>query len=444
MMPRLYDVSSTCHLPGPAPAGCRVIPALVSSALALASAGCTTPQLDSRLDLPASFATSREAAEPDVQWWESYGDPVLSELIVQAAHANRDIASPPPSACAPPGREDDQPLRPPAQPGGDGQCRPATAAVAVARQATRNEQSLHGPERLVGSGSHRPSAGRRGHRRGRGGASEAQARGVRLLADVAKLFSPGRRTAPAGNGTRHLRPRTERTLRLVTARQQVGLASPSMSNGRAPVPPRHAGMPRLATLIAVSRHRLAVRSAPSDRQDRPFPSRHQDPAGTPRTASQPAGASPGPAGAACPSWRPRTGVASKQKYQWFPRLFVSALFGREGSGCERHGARIGRFGNIAGLLTMPLLDWGPNQRRQRIAESAQSEALLRYEGWHRRRRSRMWRTAWLSLRDERERARRAAKGPHGRRKWPSNTPSPTSISGDGSICYRCSIANAHA
>ena len=29
--------------------------------------------------------------EPEVAWWESYGDPVLSELIRKAARENRDV-----------------------------------------------------------------------------------------------------------------------------------------------------------------------------------------------------------------------------------------------------------------------------------------------------------------------------------------------------------------
>src|SRR5262252_6300399 len=59
---------------------------------ALALAGCATPVLKPSLDLPDRFtAAPASDQEPDVAWWDSFGDPVLSDLIRRAAYENRDV-----------------------------------------------------------------------------------------------------------------------------------------------------------------------------------------------------------------------------------------------------------------------------------------------------------------------------------------------------------------
>ena len=70
----------------------RAIAATLSASLVLSLGGCATPMLDSTVAVPDQFAAapaSETAAE--VAWWESYGDPVLSDLIRRAARENRDI-----------------------------------------------------------------------------------------------------------------------------------------------------------------------------------------------------------------------------------------------------------------------------------------------------------------------------------------------------------------
>ena len=64
----------------------------LSMSLALILTGCATPVLQSTVDVPSQFAAAPAAeTEPDVAWWESFGDPVLTELIGRAARENRDI-----------------------------------------------------------------------------------------------------------------------------------------------------------------------------------------------------------------------------------------------------------------------------------------------------------------------------------------------------------------
>jgi outer membrane protein TolC len=60
--------------------------------LALALTGCATSVLKSSVEVPGQYAASpAEQVEPEVAWWEKYGDPVLSDLVRRAALENRDV-----------------------------------------------------------------------------------------------------------------------------------------------------------------------------------------------------------------------------------------------------------------------------------------------------------------------------------------------------------------
>ena len=65
--------------------------------------------------------------------------------------------------------------------------------------------------------------------------------------------------------------------------------------------------------------------------------------------------------------------------EWFPRLFVSALFGRQTTDVGAVSLGAARFSNASSLLTTPILDWGRTRSNNEIAASSQNEALLRYE-----------------------------------------------------------------
>jgi outer membrane protein TolC len=65
---------------------------VLAASLALAMAGCATPVLKPSLDVPDRFvAATTSAEEPEVAWWEGFQDPVLSDLIRRAAQQNRDV-----------------------------------------------------------------------------------------------------------------------------------------------------------------------------------------------------------------------------------------------------------------------------------------------------------------------------------------------------------------
>jgi outer membrane protein TolC len=65
--------------------------------------------------------------------------------------------------------------------------------------------------------------------------------------------------------------------------------------------------------------------------------------------------------------------------EWFPRLILGAVFGRES--IDLNGVALGaaRFTNVAALLAMPIFNAGRTQAINDIAESVQREAVLHYE-----------------------------------------------------------------
>jgi outer membrane protein TolC len=66
--------------------------------------------------------------------------------------------------------------------------------------------------------------------------------------------------------------------------------------------------------------------------------------------------------------------------EWFPRLFVSAIFGRQG--VDLNGVDLGaaRYTNVAAMLAMPIFNAGRTQAINETAESAQAESVIAYEG----------------------------------------------------------------
>src|SRR5262249_10812134 len=60
--------------------------------LALGLGACSAPVMKPAVEVPEKFvAAAASEQEPEVAWWESYGDPVLSDLTRRAAVENRDV-----------------------------------------------------------------------------------------------------------------------------------------------------------------------------------------------------------------------------------------------------------------------------------------------------------------------------------------------------------------
>ncbi|RJP69348.1 MAG: TolC family protein, partial [Comamonadaceae bacterium] len=366
----------------PFPAGLVVASA---SLLALTLAGCTTPVAQHGVDVPAQFASASSAEdEPDLAWWESFGDPVLSQLVRRAASENRDIKMA-------------------AQ-----RVRAARAGETISRSALLPSVGLSADSSYSDTGrsaaykAQSPDVSRQavgldvswelditGRLRAGASAAEAEAlaaqygeRGVRLLvvSDVATHYFTLVGAQRQLEAVRAISTAQDETLRLVTARQRAGLATAfDVERAQTAALQARAAIPPLETLAAVSRHRIAVLIGDQAARGSaivPFSGSSVVPtvrAGQPATLLE---RRPDllalKAQLTAANFRRQQAAA-----EWFPRLFVGAMFGRDS--LELNGIDVGsaRFTNAQALLAMPLFNAGRTRAINEIAESNQTEALAR-------------------------------------------------------------------
>ena len=359
----------------------RVIPALVSGFVVLALGACSTPVLESEVDVPAQFAAAQESdAALEVEWWGRYGDPVLSDLILRAARENRDVKMAAERVRA--ARAGETIRR--------SWLLPDLGATAFGLDHDRDggpdldtrAAALNVSWEVDISGRLRAGASAATYDRI---ATEGGARAVRLLVltDVASNYF----TLVGGlrqlETVRAISAAQDETLRLVTARHRVGLASQfDVERARTAASSARAAIPPLETLVAVSRHRIAVligdQASNATAAVVPWTGTLLVPEVKP---GQPATllerrpdllASRAELEAA--NLRRREAAA-----EWFPRLFVNALFGRQDVDGDLIDLDSARFTNASGLLTMPIFNWGRTRAINEVAEARQREALLRYE-----------------------------------------------------------------
>ena len=215
-------------------------------------------------------------------------------------------------------------------------------------------------------------------------ATEDQARGVRLLvlSDVATNYFTLVGALQQLETVRAISAAQDETLRLVTARQSVGLASNfDVERAHTDAASARAAIPPLETLVAASRHRIAVligSQAADAAMVKPWSGTATVPDVKPGQPAELLERRPdllaSRAQLEAANFRRRQAAA-----EWFPRLFVGALFG--GQNGQVNGLDLGaaRFTNVSSLLTMPILDWGRTRSINEIAGSNQNEAVLRYE-----------------------------------------------------------------
>jgi outer membrane protein, multidrug efflux system len=361
--------------------------AKLAAVLALALAGCATPVLKPSVDVPGGFAAaSASEAEPEVAWWESYGDPVLSDLIRRAARENRSI-------------------------------RIAAERVRAARAGETVSRSWLLPSIGVSATGVKYSTGYSSSTkqfvpdidaaaagvtvsweidlagRLRSGVTAAAAetlaaehgvRGVRLLVltDVASNYFTMVGALRQLETVSAISAAQDETLRLVTARERAGLASSfDVERARTAAATARATIPPLQTLVAVARHRIAVLigdQAANAATIVPWSGAIMVPEIVPGQPADLLERRPDLLAAharlEAANFRRRQAAA-----EWFPRLFVSALFGRQSSGLNENDLGVARFTNASALLTTPIFDFGRTRAINEIAESVQSETLLRYE-----------------------------------------------------------------
>lgn len=360
---------------------------VLAIACALALAGCATPAAHPSVDVPSQFASAAaNQEEPEVAWWESFGDPVLSDLVRRAARQNRDVRIAAERVRA--ARAGETISRSSLMPnvgisakGLDN----STGYSAAVRQGMPDQRGAIGGLDVSWEVD---LSGRL-----RAGASAAVAdvvaaqggaRGVRLLVmtDVATSYFTLAGALRQLETVRAIAAAQQETLRLVTARQQAGLATAfDVQRAQSAAAQAQAAIPPLETAAAVSRHRIAVLVG-----DQAFNAATIVPWNGPVTVPE---ARPGQP-AALLQRRPDVQQLMAQvdaanarrreaQAEWFPRLFLGASFGRESFSIN--GASIGaaRFTNAAALLAMPIFNAGRTSAINEIAAAGQSEAVLRAE-----------------------------------------------------------------
>lgn len=365
----------------------RAAAATLAVSLALVLAGCSTPVLKSSVDVPGEYAAApTDKVEPEVAWWEKYGDPVLSDLVRRAARENRNVKI------------------------AAERVRAARAGEAISRSwlmpsigatagGVRYDSGYGGAAKLAVPDVKAAGGGLNVSwevdlsGRLRAGASAAaadamaaehNARGVRLLVmtDVASNYFTLVGALRQLEAVREIAVAHDETLRLVTARQRVGLATSfDVERAQTEAARAHAAIPPLETLAAVSRHRLAVLIG-----DQAFNAGTLTPwngevavpaaeAGQPATLLQRR-----PDLLAFNAQLDAANARRRQaKAEWFPRLFVGALFGSQSVDLNAIDLGATRFSLATGLLAMPIFNAGRTQAINDIAAAGQSEALLRYE-----------------------------------------------------------------
>ena len=241
---------------------------VLAASLALALAGCATPVLKPSLDVPDRFAAATAAAdEPEVAWWEGFKDPVLSDLIRRAAQQNRDVKiAAERLRAARAGETISRSWLFPSVGVGGAAFDHKTNYDSTLKNSFRRRRIRRAAQVGVGVTWEVDLFGRL-----RAGAAAAAAdtlavendaaRGVRLLvlSDVATNYFTLVGALRQLETVRAISAAQDETLRLVTARQRVGLATPfDVERAQTEASRARAAIPPLETLAAVSRHRIAV------------------------------------------------------------------------------------------------------------------------------------------------------------------------------------------
>ena len=385
-----HGVNVQEHVPPGARTYLREIATRLAALLAFALVGCATPVLQPSLDVPGRFvAGPASESEPAVAWWDSYGDPVLSNLVRRAAHENRDvkIAAERLRAARAGETVSRSWLFPSVGIGGDAFDH-KTNYDSILKNVVPEAANTRAAQIGLGVTWEVDLFGRL-----RAGAAAAAAdtlavengaRGVRLLVltDVATNYFTLAGTLRQLETVRAISAAQDETLRLITARQRAGLATSfDVERAQTDASRARAAIPPLETLAAASRHRIAVLIGSQAFNAASITPSTVEPTVPPARPGQPA---------ALLQRRPDLLAASAQldaanarrqqaMAEWFPRLLLGAVFGREG--IDLNGVALGaaRFTNVAALLAMPIFNAGRTQAINDIAESAQREAVLRYE-----------------------------------------------------------------
>jgi NodT family efflux transporter outer membrane factor (OMF) lipoprotein len=367
--------------------------AVALAALALLSACSAPPMQPPRPSVPlvGAFSHGRAAqaedAAPITAWWSSWGDPTLTSLVEEALAANQDVAI----AL----RRVSQ-----ARAGADAQGSRLWPTVGLQASASRSSSDLPAPVKQGMPDTRALRAGidvaweidlaggvraARDAAQADAGAAAAGVEGARLLvaSEVARQYFVLRSANERLRIVQALAQAQRETAKRVSSRLREGLASAfDLDRAQAEADAFDAQVPPLQMLAGTSQTRLAVLLGrnPSARvvdTDTAFawPGVREIASGQPSELLQ---RRPdliaAEAKVAAESLR-----TTEARAQWWPKLFLSALFGRQDLQLNALDLAPVRFSNVALAFAAPLLNAGRIDAGVRAQSARADEALLAWQ-----------------------------------------------------------------
>lgn len=369
------------------------MPARLPAALlaVLLAGGCAAPM---KQDLPLAqawtalpFRHGTPGAVPDeAAWWMGFGDPALQALVERAAAANLDVREAVERAAA-------------ARAGASAQASRLWPTIGLQASASDERSGL--PE-AVKQGSPDTRALRVGAElaweidlaggvraardaaRSEAAAAQAGVAGARLVAvgEVARQYFILRGAQERLRIVQELAAAQRDTARLVASREQQGLASrfdAARATGEADS--LEGQLPPLRTLVGITQARIAVLlgespSAPAvESLDFQWPAPRDMGSGQPSDLLR---RRPDLVAAEA-RFAAETQRAQEARAQWWPKLFVSALAGRQDLRLNALDLAPVRFSSVALAFALPLFNAGRTQAGVDLQDARAREALAAWQ-----------------------------------------------------------------
>lgn len=373
--------------------GARAIGPLALAALAMLSA-CSAPPVRPpvpSVPLAAAFTKGRPAQAEDVftnaAWWAGWGDPILTTLIEEALSANQDVAIALQRVIQ-------------ARAGADAQSSRLWPAVGVQASASRSDSGLPAPVKQGMPDTRALRAGievgweidlaggvRAARDAAQADASAAAAgfQGARLLvaSEVARQYFVLRGAEERLRIVQALAVAQRETATRVASRLREGESSAfDLDRARAETEALDAQVPGLRTLVGVSHTRLAVLLGrnPSVRvidsaTGFSWPATREIGTGQPSELLQ----RRPDLTAAEARFAAETLRGSEARAQWWPKLFLSALLGRQDLWLNALDLAPVRFSNVALAFAAPIFNAGRIDGGIRAQSARAEEALLAWQ-----------------------------------------------------------------
>lgn len=371
----------------------RLLRPTALAALAILSACAVPPVQPPEPSVPLTAAFAQGGSVPmtgqiaDSAWWAGYGDPTLTALVEQALAANQDVSIALQRVIQ-------------ARAGRDAQDARLWPTIGLQASASRSESGLPAPVKQGLPDTRALRAGVEvaweidlagGVRAGRdassadAAAAAAGVAGARLLvaSEVARQYFVLRDAGERLRIVQALAAAQRETAARVASRLREGQASAfDLDRARAEADALDAQVPVLRTLAGISQTRLAVLLGrnPSVRvtDDTPsyaWPQRREIATGQPSELLM---RRPDLIAAEA-RFAAETLRGHEARAQWWPKLFLSALFGRQDLRLNAQDLAPVHFSNVAFALAAPLFNAGRIDAGIRAQSARAEEALLAWQ-----------------------------------------------------------------